>query len=412
MKSVIFNARDKSILIANALDHFDTSLYGFLAPLLAPLFFPHSDPMVQIILAYSVMATSLITRPIGALIFGTLAWRWGPLHSLSYSLIGVALGTFLIGCLPTYTEIGWLAPALLILLRTFKGIFASGESTLSKLYIMENKPLQHALKASYFYQSSSLLGIILASAVATIVISSSWISWRLSFWLGGSVGFMSFILRQYATIDSCPEHKVLFEFYRDSKLKTIWKHKLNILRAAVITGFGHITYAVPFVLMNTLIPFVTAISLSEMMTLNTTLLIVDLLIFPLMGKISLRYNPTKLMTGSALILSLTLLPLFQHLPGASMTYVTFVRFWFIIWGVLFACPLNFWLGSLFKMPEKYLCVGFGNSLGAGFIGRTLTPFCLGLWYLQEDILLPAYYLTALTVLTTVVLYSTKLKQEA
>ena len=62
--------KDLSILLGNALDNFDTSIYSFLAPLLAPRFFPHADPIVQLILAYSVLMISLIARPLGAFVFG------------------------------------------------------------------------------------------------------------------------------------------------------------------------------------------------------------------------------------------------------------------------------------------------------------------------------------------------------
>ena len=54
--------RDYSILIANMVDHFDTSLYSFLAPVFARLFFPNDDPMISLILAYSVLASTIITR--------------------------------------------------------------------------------------------------------------------------------------------------------------------------------------------------------------------------------------------------------------------------------------------------------------------------------------------------------------
>ena len=79
--------RDWSLLVGNALDHFDSALYGLLAPILAPLFFPHHDPVVQLILAYSVLGTSLITRPLGAFIFGVWAHKSNPMRVLSFSFL-------------------------------------------------------------------------------------------------------------------------------------------------------------------------------------------------------------------------------------------------------------------------------------------------------------------------------------
>ena len=160
--------RDLSLLIANILDHFDTALYSFLAPLLGAIFFPPADPVVQLIMAYSLLATSLFTRPFGTYLFGTLACKWGPERSLSYSLLGASVLTFLIGCLPSYDAIGWLAPAILIFIRLGRGLCAAGESTIAKLYILENKNTVQAFTASYWYNASTMGGIILASAVSTV----------------------------------------------------------------------------------------------------------------------------------------------------------------------------------------------------------------------------------------------------
>src|SRR5438093_892004 len=100
--------KDLSILVGNALDNFDTSIYSFLAPLLAPVFFPKYDPIVQLILAYTVLMISLFARPLGAFIFGVIARKHGPVFGLSYSLIGVAIATVYTGFLPSYEDIGWL----------------------------------------------------------------------------------------------------------------------------------------------------------------------------------------------------------------------------------------------------------------------------------------------------------------
>jgi MFS family permease len=65
--------RDYSILIGSAVDHFDTAIYSFLAPVFAQLFFPNSNPIISLILAYSVLATTIITRPLGSYIFCLIA---------------------------------------------------------------------------------------------------------------------------------------------------------------------------------------------------------------------------------------------------------------------------------------------------------------------------------------------------
>jgi MFS family permease len=391
--------KDLSILVGNALDNFDTFIYGFLAPLLAPIFFPDYDPIVQLILAYSVLMISLFARPLGAFIFGTIARKHGPIFGLSYSLIGVAVATVYTGFLPSYEDIGWLAPVSLILVRFFKGIFAAGESTIAKLYLMEDKFDPEALKISHLYQSSSILGTILASGAATLVIAFQPEAWRLCFWLGGITGILGYFLRRYSSSKETREVQNRFGSYQISNIKSIWINRANILRVALGTGFGHITYSIPFVFMNSFIPLITSISLETMMILNTTLLVFDMIMIPFVGRFLLKFEATKVMVTASMALTLTIIPLFSYLPGASLEYVIFVRIWIVLWGVVFLCPLNFWFKSLFNTPEQYLLVGMGTALGASSIGRLTTPLCLWLWYVSDQPVAPAFYVAFLMLVT-------------
>lgn len=404
--------RDFSILLANVLDHFDTAIYGFLAPLLAPLFFPDYDPIVQLILAYSLLLTSLVTRPLGAFLFGNVARFKGPLYGLSYSLIGMALMTMLIGCLPTYADIGWFAPLGLICIRMFKGLFAAGESTIAKLYIMEDKSSSHALQVSHLYQSSTMVGIILASGLATLVISSSYQDlWRICFLFGGLTGVLGIFLRRVS--DSKVQDLKTIPFYSRelSGFSCLWKQKETLLKVGVILGFSYLTYAIPFVFMNSFIPLITPISLKTMMELNTCLLVFDMVSIPLFGRLLLRFKPLKIMLTACCILGFTVIPFFQNLSHASLAYVVFVRVWIVGWGVVFLCPMSFWLKELFPAPERYLFVGIGGALGGTIIGRLATPICLWLWSVSHWAFLPALYLSISALLTAWGLLSARRTKE-
>lgn len=243
----LFSKNDISILIGNVLDHFDTALYGFLAPLMGPMFFPHHDPVVQLILAYSIMATSIITRPLGALLFGLFARTHGPMLGLSYSLLGVAIGTVAIGCLPGYDLIGWFAPLLLIIVRMVRGVCAAGESTIAKLYIMDGKTNHHALKASYYYETSSMVGTILASGMAAIGIYFPFIDgwWRICFLTGGMMGIVGYYVRMLPHLKKDAQIEQLQ--YTRLSTSDLWHQKANMARVAIVTGFSYITYAIPFV---------------------------------------------------------------------------------------------------------------------------------------------------------------------
>lgn len=396
---------DLVVFIANSLDHFDTAIYVFLAPVMAPLFFPSYDPIIQLILAYSVLATSIITKPIGAVIFGRLASINGTMLALSYSLVGVSITTVLLGCVPVYETIGYAATISLIIIRLFKGIFASGESAIANLYILEDKSQSSALKTSCFYNASTMLGIILASIAATIVIDNQHINaWRVCFWLGGSVGFVGVFLRLYYSDDI---HKKIIN-KKNFNFKVLLDHKITVLKIALLTGFGQITYSVPFIFLNSFVPLITDLNLSTMLALNNFLLIFDLIFLIIISKIIINYQPSKILAFSSFILSITMIPLFIILKNASIITIIFSKLWIVLWGVVFASSINVWCDKLLSdLSEKYFLMGIGSALGASIIGKTTTAVCFYLWYKTHLIFVPAIYIAGIMFVTFSVIVFTK-----
>lgn len=420
----IFNTRispkDLSIIIAHAIDYFDTALYGFLAPILAPIFFPDFDPIVQLILAYSTLASSTFTRPLGAIIFGLIARKWGPFFGLSYSLIGMACSSVLMCFLPAFTTLGWISPLLLIITRMLRGFFAAGEGTIAKLYVLEDKTHFKALNISHLYQSAAMLGMVLASIAATIVMSfpeNSYL-WRLFFCLSALTGIMGYLLRQFqyrqhlqfhqhqSNQNSATGSEILMQEHKFlSNIRIYWRQRFNIFRVALITSLSYITYVIPFVFMNSFIPLVTDISLKTMTALNILLTIFDMVMIPIIGRFLQNFEGDKIMMVAALILTVSIIPLFYFLPDASLIYVTIMRIWIVFWGIVFLCPMNVWLKNLFVSQDKYLLVGIGTSLGAGTLGRFTPAICLGLWQTTKLTIFPAIYLSGIIFLVVIAITS-------
>jgi len=378
-----FTKFDLTLLFGNALEHFDSALYGFLVPLLAPLFFPNHDAFVQLIFGYSILGTSLITRPLGAYIFGTLVRKRGVLSSLTLSFWGISFSTLALGLLPTYDAWGAAAPIGLVLLRMVRGVFGAGEIAIAKLYIMEGKDAAGSFRASYAYPASSMAGTLMASCGATasaFMASDGW-SWRLWFIVGGVTGLVGNMMRRHAR-KSVPTTK--FSDYQRGFLQLLWIFKKAALRVALTTGLSHLTAVLPFLIFNSLIPLVTNIPFEKMMAFNTALLVFDLIFIPMAGRFLAAYDPRKVLIFSGVVLALSfpllLMPMDHH---TSLTYVTFVRFWIVFWGVVFLCPQHVYYKGLFDDTSnaKYLVVGLGNALGAATIGK-LSPGLMT-WFFQQ-----------------------------
>ena len=399
-----FSKKDFIILLGNAVDHFDTSIYFFLAPVIAPLFFPHSDPVVALIMAYGILATSMVTRPVGTYIFGMIARTGGPSKALSHSLIGVGMATLMIGMLPDYHTIGIMAPILLVIFRIFREVFAAGESAIAKLYILQDKPEKEAFRSSYLYQTSTIFGSVLASLAATFVhyldIANGW---RGVYFLGGSAAIIGYILRRVSIVMPERHSKKLLEFYGHGGIKILWNHKIDLLRIAIVNSFSHLTYVIPFVTMNHLIPLITDIELKTMMAINSFMLVFDMVAIPFIGRNIARFNPNAVMIISSSVLALTIIPVWYFIENASLAYITFVRFWIVIWGIVFLCPLNLWCRDQIKGSERYMIVGMGTTLGASVIGKLTPSICLALYYATGSYMSIALYIACMFTVATFVI---------
>lgn len=195
--------------IGNFVEQFDYGLYGYMAPILAPAFFPASDPAVAVLSTYAIIAIACLFRPLG----GTLVGRWGDRagrkKTLLWTIVVMGVTTAMIGALPTYHQIGFLAPALLLLLRVVQGMVSGGEYVGAVAFIVEwAEPKRRAYYASYA-SNSCFLGILagagtaaLTSAVFEGAALDSY-GWRIPFLLALPLSAVGIWLRR--RIDETPE---------------------------------------------------------------------------------------------------------------------------------------------------------------------------------------------------------------
>ncbi len=394
-----------AFIFGNLLDHYDTALYGLLAPILAPLFFPNLSTIPSLIFTYLLMSVSLFTKPLGSLFFGKYTLKSGPKEAMMLSLFGLALSTGLMGILPTASKTGLLAPFCLAICRLIQGFFAAGEKSIGNLYLVEQAPKRDRGKASSAFNTSEIGGILLASFIATLVTRSSspHTLWRLPFLAGSFTALIGIFVRNYL-----PDTPLLttISHQKYPLIKTLKRNKSALLRIIFASSFTYLTYSIPFVFFNSFIPLITDISLSSMLQYNTLFLLLDLLLLPLFGRISDRFNPLKWMATSALFLAASALPLFFLLPHANILTIFLVRLWIVLTGLAFLPPLQGWFLSLLSREECYLLSGFAFSLGAEIFGKTTPAICLFLWFQFKTTAAPALYIifialcTGISVLTS------------
>src|SRR4030088_3646748 len=114
--------------VGSALEWYDFFLYGTAAALVfGDLFFPKSDPVVGTLLAFLTVGGGFVVGPLGGILFGIMGDRFGRKPVLVATLLMIGIGTTAIGLLPTYAQIGYWAPALLVAMRVIQGLGAGAE---------------------------------------------------------------------------------------------------------------------------------------------------------------------------------------------------------------------------------------------------------------------------------------------
>src|SRR6202045_5297086 len=127
-------------VIGNTLEWFDFAVYGYFVSTISKLFFPGTDPIASLLATYAVFGVGFVMRPVGSILFGVYGDRYGRRKALSAVIFLMAFSTLAIGLLPTYGEVGVLAPILLVAARLLQGLSAGGECGGSNAYILEYAP--------------------------------------------------------------------------------------------------------------------------------------------------------------------------------------------------------------------------------------------------------------------------------
>lgn len=138
--------------IGSVLEYYDFFIYGTAAALVfGKVFFPTSNPATATLLSLATYGVAYVVRPIGAIFMGHLGDRHGRKRVLVLTVAGMGLATFLVGCMPTYADIGVWAPVLLVSLRLLQGLAASGEQAGANSLSIENAPeWQRAFYTSFY----------------------------------------------------------------------------------------------------------------------------------------------------------------------------------------------------------------------------------------------------------------------
>ena len=167
---------EKKVIFASSLgtvfEWYDFYLYGWTAAQIGKKFWTMFDPNVQFIVALLTFSAGFLVRPFGALVFGRLGDMVGRKYTFLVTILIMGLSTFVVGLLPSYETIGWLAPVILITLRLLQGLALGGEYGGAATYVAEHAP--HGRRGLYtsWIQTTATIGLFLSLLVIAVVRNS------------------------------------------------------------------------------------------------------------------------------------------------------------------------------------------------------------------------------------------------
>jgi MFS family permease len=194
-------------MAGTVVEWYEFFLYGTAATLVfSKVFFAAGDNELDaIIAAFVTYAVGFVARPLGGIVFGHFGDKFGRKQLLQFSLVLVGTATFLMGCLPTFAQIGYWAPALLVTLRFIQGFAVGGEWGGAVLLVAEHSPS----RSRGFWASWPQAGVPAGNLVATVVLLIltttlpdaaflSW-GWRVAFWLSAVIVLVGYYIRTKVT---------------------------------------------------------------------------------------------------------------------------------------------------------------------------------------------------------------------
>ncbi|NYI88803.1 MHS family proline/betaine transporter-like MFS transporter [Amycolatopsis endophytica] len=187
--------------IGNITEWYDFGVYGYLTTTISQVFFTELSGPVATIATFGLFAVSFLIRPFGGLLFGPLSDRIGRKRVLSLTVILMALGTFAIGVIPSYSAIGIAAPLLVLLARLVQGVSTGGEYGSAMTFIAEYAPDRRRGFLGSWLEFGTLTGYAFGATIATVltaVLSEdqllSW-GWRIPFLIALPIGLVGLYLR-------------------------------------------------------------------------------------------------------------------------------------------------------------------------------------------------------------------------
>ena len=365
----------------NLIEWYDVYAYSAFALYFAGSFFPKNDPAVQQLQAATLFAIAFLMRPIGSLIFGYLADRFGRRSSLTVSILAMCFGSALIAVSPTYESIGIWAAVILSAARIIQGLSQGGEYGTSVTYLSEISPPKHrGFYSGVWYVT--LIGGQLTAVLLLFVLQKLFLTpdqlkawgWRIPFAIGALGALYGFRMRAHL-----PESEKFVAASRVRRpfgalVRENWRNMLLVIGITVggtSAFYTYTTYMQKYLKLS--------VGLSDDQTTAVTLasLIFAIALQPLYGALSDRIGRKPLLVGFGVVGTLGTVPLLtaiRHTHSPVVALLLICAAWAIVSGYTSITAIV--KAELFPTAIRALGVGLPYAFTAAIFGGSTDAVAL------------------------------------
>jgi MHS family proline/betaine transporter-like MFS transporter len=364
------------------MEWYDFGVFGFLAGSLALNFFPKDDPRTSLLNTFLIFGVGLIFRPLGGIIIGRMGDRQGRKPALILTIILMAIGTVMIGLLPTYASIGVFAPILLLTARLLQGFSTGGEWGGATAFMAEWSIEGKRGLYTSFQQMSVAGGTLLGAGLSALLTSTigadainDW-GWRIPFLLGGLFGPIGLWLRR--EVEETPP-------YREVQAEGASAEASTLTHATQAFGFT-ILWTVAFYVFLTYMPTYTRTQLhltpAQSLWASTASLLALVVLIPLMGAFSDRIGRKRLLLTSCALCFIIPIPAFYVLTqGYGFASVVLIQIMFSFAISLFSGPGPAAIAEIFPTRGRSTWMSSSYALAVAIFGG-FAPF-IAQWLIDE-----------------------------
>lgn len=414
MKKVVVSG-----MIGNALEWYDYALYGHFAAIISVLYFPSESVYISMIATFGVFAAGFLMRPVGAIFFGFIGDRYGRKTALSLAILMMAIPTGCIGILPTYAQIGIIAPILLTIIRLLQGLSLGGEFSGAIAFVAEHAPAHRRGFAACSTMFSAAFGILCGSLVATLLAQlmspeylQNW-GWRIPFVLGLMIGLVGMYIR--TRLDESPHYEQAKAEGTLSKtpLRTaLRKYPKEMLQAVGI----YLTVTVPFytvvVFLNSFTTKMLGYTVRESLMMNTAAILSMMLAIPFSGHYSDKIGRKPILVAGAIGFVLLSYPIFLMLVQGGFWNALFAQMLFGLLVGIFVGPVPAMLVEMFPTSVRYTGMSLAYNISAAVFGGTTPIFAIWLVEATGTKTAVSFYLILCALISLISLYFFKDRYKA